>query len=93
MSTKRVATVIIFTLLLQQVGTVWAATLHGFQHLYSTTAEPVVVPEKTGHCVTEQGDSAHALLMQAEASADPVSEECCTLDCECCVGHCQSGLT
>lgn len=89
MSIRRVAIVVILIFLGQQAGSVWAGVMFsGHSHGLPSVAS-VADDAMAGHCdSTEQAH--HADVMESVAESE--TEDCCNLECECCVGHCQSTL-
>ncbi|AKH69698.1 hypothetical protein IMCC21906_02026 [Spongiibacter sp. IMCC21906] len=85
MNIRRIAMTTLLLLLCQQAGVLMAAVLHG---------DHSAVHNKSMHISTgcsdlaEHCDNNKSVVNQHHQQTD----DCCNLNCECCVGHCQAGI-
>lgn len=105
MKRRRIATSVLLIFLGLQVGVAWSAAMHGTSHaqhragdaphsaglaLHDGADHQLMVAdtqvEMASHCDTESPADHQA------SKGAPGSEECCQVECQCCVGHCHSSL-
>lgn len=84
MNIRRVAIVVILIFLGQQAGSVWTGAMFSGHSPVASVADEAMAG---GHC--DSTEQAHHDDVR-ESVAEPEPEDCCNLECECCVGHCQS---
>ncbi len=85
MNIRRVAIVVILIFLGQQAGSVWAGAMFSGHSPVASVADDAMA----GHC--DNAEQAHHADVR-DSVAESEAEDCCNLECECCVGHCQSTL-
>ena len=88
MNLKRLALTVIVFLLCQQAGALFAAVNHAAVNMRET-----VIEFGNDHDMASHAD--HRALQEPEGHTSHLSvnaDECCNVECECCVGHCHSSL-
>lgn len=88
MNLKQLALTVIVFLLCQQVGALFAAVNHTAANMRETVIEFGNDDDMASH-------ADHRALEEPEGHTSHLSvnaDECCNVECECCVGHCHSSL-
>ena len=90
MNTQGIAIWMILVFLGQQAGVVWANVMDSNGHPHGHASVTAAQDDSMATHCDGAAKTPHGDVQQHMADAE--SDDCCNLECECCVGHCQSTL-